>query len=174
MPIPFDDLRWDTLTTAYDLPCDEILDWLHTAYSGDLTSDLFGDMINEIQHQGDTSSAMYAVAPHLVALSQVYSGDRGRHLIVHAGLIHASSQSPSAIACPTELISEFQSSALLGRGIILQYLPDASEFDDFKFLIAALAGFMSYGRFGRLIEGIEFFEDQFHHDCLDGPFPDQS
>ena len=45
--------------------------------------------------------------------------------------------------------------------------------DDFKYLVAALAGFMGYGRFGMLIEGFDLFEGRFHHNSLDEPFPDE-
>jgi len=71
--IPLDDARWDDLKTAYHRHCGELLEWLHVAYNGNLTNDLLGDVINEIQHQGDTSTSMYAVAPHLLELATKYN-----------------------------------------------------------------------------------------------------
>jgi hypothetical protein len=172
MPIPLDDLRWKSLTTAYSLSCDDVVAWLRASYTGGLTSDLLGNIINDIQHQGDTSQAMYAVAPHLLALAPLYPGALGRDLAIHAGLIVSSSQAASAISCPSEIVTEFEDCLEHGRHTILRYLADATEFEDFKYLVAALAGFSSHGRFGQILEGFDLFEGQFHHTSLDDPLPE--
>ena len=56
---------------------------------------------------------------------------------------------------------------------MLAQLAHNHEFDDFKYLIAALAGFSGHGRFGRLIEGFDLYQDQFHHALLDTPIDDE-
>lgn len=172
MPIPLDDQLWQSLTTAYGLSCDDVLRWLRIGYAGDLTSDVLGELINDIQHQGDTSQAMYAVAPHLLALAPIYPGALGRDLAIHAGLIAASAQTSSAISCPPAILADFEACLAQGRDTILRHLADSTEFGDFKYLIAALAGFSSHGRFGLLLEGFDFFEGQFHHASLDDPIPE--
>ncbi|HSJ04780.1 MAG TPA: hypothetical protein VK956_20075 [Verrucomicrobium sp.] len=172
MPLDLKNLLWQNLTTAYELPCDDVISWLGEAYSVGLTSELLGDIINEVQHQGDTSDAMYAVAPHLILLASRTDEELARQSVIHAGLIHASSQSPSAIPCPPELLADFRESAAIGTQRVLSLLPHASEFEDFKYLVAALAGFMQHGRFGNLVEGFEFLDGQFHHPNLSDPFPE--
>ena len=144
------------------------------AYEGQLTPDLLGDIINDIQHQGDTTQAMYAVAPHLVALSQQYSGDIGRDACILAGLIAASSQCSSAEVCPANIRPEFDQCLALGYQTILRHLDAPTDFDNFKYLVAALAGFSAHGRFGRILADFELFEGEFHHSSLDEPFPDPS
>jgi hypothetical protein len=174
MPLALDDPRWNALTTPYGLTGDDVREWLRTAYAGGMNSELLGNIINEVQHQGDTSQAMYAVAPHLLALAATSGDCMARDMVIHAGLIHASAQSPSAVPCPPGLENEFQTSAAVGLEKAISFLPVASEFDEFKYLVAAIAGFKGHGRFGRLIEGFDLFEGQFHHSSLDAPFPEES
>jgi hypothetical protein len=172
MPLPVQDSRWTTLTTAYGGGCDELIAWLRLAYEQGMTDDLLGDIINEIQHQGETSEAMYAVAPHLLALAEAADPKAAQQFAIHAGLIHCASQTKSAVPCPDDLRVDFDRSAAVGREMLMRMLPAAKDLDDFKYEVAALAGFMGHGRFGLVIEGLEFFEDQFYHPAFEEPIPD--
>lgn len=171
MTLCLDDSRWSTLTTAYGGGCDELLSWLRHAYAEGMTDERLGDIINEVQHQGDTSEAMYAVAPHLLALAAAAAPKMARELAIHAGLIHCSSQTLNAIKCPEDLRTDFDRSAEIGRQRLIAILPSAQSFD-LKYDFAALAGFMGHGRFGLVVEGIEFFEDQFYQSAFEEPIPD--
>ena len=82
------------------MPATDVVSWLATAYLSGMNDELLGDIINDVQHQGDTSEAMYAVAPHLLALSQKSSGKMALLMLIHAGLISASSQSQIAVVQP--------------------------------------------------------------------------
>ncbi len=137
-----------------------------------MTDERLGDIINEVQHQGDTSEAMYAVSPHLLTLAEAAEPKMARDLVIHAGLIHCSSQTLNAVDCPEDLRAEFEQSAEIGRQRLMETLPSAQSFDDMKYDFAALAGFMGHGRFGLVIEGIEFFEDQFYQSAFEEPIPD--
>ncbi len=173
MPLSLDNNRWHTLKTAYKMPATEVAEWLATAYRSGMTDELLGEIINDVQHQGDTSEAMYATASHLLALSQNGSGDLAYQMIIQAGLICAASQSKIAIPCPPDLESEFQTTKELGRKMALLLLAHDHEFDNFKYLLAALAGFSGHGRFGRIIEGFDLYENQFHHALLDDPLDEE-
>jgi len=173
MPLALDDNRWNTLETAYKLPATDVVEWLAVAYRTGMNEDLLGDIINDVQHQGDTSETMYAVAPHLLALAQNCVGAIRLQMIVHAGLICASAQSETAVPCPSDLKSEFDGVKGLGRKLVLEQLASDHGFDNFKYLLAALAGFSGHGRFGRIIEGFDFYENQFHHALLDDPLDDE-
>src|SRR5689334_4305576 len=84
MPLALDDPRWNALLTAYGLSCDDVIKWLRKAYQEGMTSELLGDIINDIQHQGDTSQSMYAVAPHLIALASDSDDAVARDMVIHA------------------------------------------------------------------------------------------
>jgi hypothetical protein len=172
MLIALDDPRWSELQTAYHQPCDELLTWLQTAYNGDLTSDLLGDIINDIQHQGDTSTSMYAVAPHLLELATTYNVKMSRELVIHSGLVYASSSADGAIPCPSSIAGEFGQSAQRGLKMAAAFLMDDTDDTWFKYLLAAIAGFAGHGRIGRFLEGIEFADDGIWCPYLDDPIPD--
>lgn len=155
------------------MPCDEVVDWLSTAYRSGMTDDLLGDIFNDVHHQGDTSEAMYAAAPHLVDLAGKCSGSVSVHTIANAGSIYASSGSRNAVPCPDDLKEDFDAAREVGRQLTLTLLSRDHEFDDFKYLLAALAGFSGHGRFGRIIEGFDLFENQFHHAMVDEPLEDE-
>ena len=173
MSLPLDDNCWLKLKTAYKLPATDVVEWLGTAYRSGMTDELLGDIINDVQHQGDTSEAMYAVLPHLLTLSQTCVGELAAQMIIHAGLICASSQSQSAIPCPPDLESDFVAAKEVGRRMALTQLAHDHKFDTFKYLLAALAGFSGHGRFGRILEGFDLYENQFHHALLDDPLEDE-
>ena len=110
MPLSFDDPRWGELRTSYN-GTNDVIAWLKEAYeTGILTGERIGDLINEVQHQGDTSSAMYAVATHLIELARQASPSDALTLLTHAGLIYANSSAPRADSCPAFLLSDFVTS----------------------------------------------------------------
>ena len=172
MILSLNDPRWMTLSTAYGSACEQVVVWLRQAYAEGVAGDILGNIINEIQHQGDTSEAMYAVAPHLLMLAESAEPSIARQLDIHAGLIHCASQTSNAVQCPDDLKAEFIQSATLGRRRVTEWLQVAEGLDDFKYGVAALAGFVGHGRFGRVLEGIEFFKGQFYYSGLDDPIPE--
>ena len=172
MLIALDDPRWNDLQTAYHQPCDGLLTWLQRAYNGELNSDLLGDIINEIQHQGDTSTSMYAVAPHLLHLATTSDAPMSRELVIQSGLIHASSTADDVIPCPASISNEFTQSAKRGLEMAAALLMNDADDTWFKYLLAAIAGFAGHGRIGRFLERIEFAEDGIWCSYLDDPIPD--
>ena len=173
MPLSLNDNRWQTLTTAYKMPATDVVEWLGTAYRTGMTDELLGDIINDVQHQGHTSEAMYPTSSHLLALAEDRDGNLALQMIIQAGLTCASSQSKTAVPCPPDLESEFANTKEIGRRMALSQLAHDHDFDNFKYLLAALAGFSGHGRFGRIIEGFDLYENQFHHALLDDPLDDE-
>ncbi|MDO9484187.1 MAG: hypothetical protein Q8Q84_12530 [Hydrogenophaga sp.] len=171
MTLALDNSRWLTLATAYGSDSEQVVGWLREAYAHGMQEEMLGDLINEIQHQGDTSEAMYAVAPHLLALAETAESGMARQLDIHAGLIHCASQVNGAVQCPEDLKVEFMLSASIGKHRIAGWIQTAEALDDFKYAVAALAGFLGHGRFGFVIEGVEFYNDQFYHAGVDDPIP---
>ena len=156
MTVPLDDDRWCYLETAYHQPCDELLAWLRSAYQGNLDRALLSEIINEIQHQGDSSTSMYAVAPHLLDLADICDRELSQQLIIHSGLIYAAATAPNAVPCPDSVARDFESSSKRGLEMASNLLLDRSDIAWFKYLLAAIAGFAGHGRLGRLLEGLEF------------------
>ncbi len=173
MPLSLNDDRWHSLKTAYRMPSTDVVEWLGTAYRSGMNDELLGDIINEVQHQGGTSEAMYPTASHLLALAENGNEALALQMIIHAGLICASAESPMAVPCPSDLEPEFAITKLIGRKMALSQLIGDHDFDNFKYLLAALAGFSGHGRFGRIIEGFDLFENQFHHALVDDPLDDE-
>ena len=149
--------------------------WLTEAYeSGELSGDRLGEVINEVQHQGGTSTAMYAVAIHLIELARRATPEAALDLLIYAGVIYANSDRPEAVQCPEFLREEFTASAPAAAELLATLLPSAKDFDSFKWAVAGLAGFMGHHSFGRFLDGLDLHEGQFHHVLLDGPFPPES
>lgn len=55
----------------------------------------------------------------------------------------------------------------------LSLLEGDHDFESLKYLLAALASFTGYGRFGRIIEGFDLFENQFHNALVDDLLDDE-
>src|SRR5262245_45569925 len=107
MPLSLTDHRWSELQTGYN-GTDDVVAWLVEAYEeGGLSDERLGDLINEVQHQGDTSTAMYAVATHLIELARLASPKEALKLLTHAGVIYANSDCPGAVPCPEFLLDDF-------------------------------------------------------------------
>ncbi len=155
------------------MPATDVAEWLGKAYRYGMNNELLDEIINDVQHQGDTSEAMYPTASHLLALSQTGNEALSLQMIIHAGLICASAQSSTAVPCPPDLEPEFANTKALGRKMVLSRLASDHDFDNFKYLLAALAGFSGHGRFGRIIEGFDLFGNQFHHALVDDPLDDE-
>jgi hypothetical protein len=151
---------------------DDVIAWLTEAYSqGSLSSERLGDLINEVQHQGNTSTAMYAVAPHLIELARHTPPREALTLLTHAGLIYAASEGPGAVPCPAFLRDDFITSASEGAKMLSPLLPLATDFDAYKWAVAGIAGFMGHHAFARFLDGLDLYEGQFHHVLLDEPLP---
>src|SRR5437899_6778496 len=138
MPLPLTDPRWSELRSSYD-GAEDVLAWLTEAYDdGGLSSERLGDLINEVQHQGGTSTAMYALATHLIALARRASPKDALTLLTHAGVIYANSDRPGAVSCPAFLQKEFIASASEGAKMLSPLLPLATDFDAYKWAVAGL------------------------------------
>src|SRR5262245_35342217 len=100
MPLPLTDPRWSELQSSYD-GTEDVVAWLTEAYGErEVSRELLGDIINEVQHQGGTSTAMYAVATHLIELARRASPENALNLLTNAGMIYASSGRTDSVACP--------------------------------------------------------------------------
>jgi hypothetical protein len=170
MPLALTDSRWNDLRSSYGDTAD-VVAWLTEAQEDGLSDERLGDVINEVQHQGDTSTAMYAVATHLIALARRATPEAALPLLTHAGVIYANSDRPGAVPCPGFLEEDFAASATEGAQMLAPLLPLAVEFEEYKWAVAGLAGFIGHHSFGRFLDGLDLFEGQFHHVRLDGPFP---
>ena len=171
MPLALTDPRWNDLASSYGSVEDTVA-WLTEAQeSGGLTDGRLGDLINEVLHQGDTCTAMYAVAPHLIEFARQVPEPEALDLLIHAGLIYSSSTKPEAVACPAFLRDDFAAAARDGAKMLAPLLPTSRDFDAYKWAVAALAGFLGHHKFARFLDGLDFYEGQFHHVLPDGPFP---
>jgi len=172
MPLALTDPRWNELRSSYGDTAD-VVAWLTEAQEYGLSDERLGDLINEVQHQGGTSTAMYAAATHLIALARRATSEAALSLLTHAGVIYANSDRPGAVPCPTFLREEFVATASDGARMLAQLLPLAVDFDAYKWAVAGLAGFMGHHSFARFLDGLDLHEGQFHHVLLDGPFPQE-
>lgn len=171
MPLALTDSRWNELQSAYN-GTDDVVAWLAEAYErGGLSDERLGDLVNEVQHEGDTSTAMYAVATHFIELARRASPVDALTLLAHAGIIYANSDVPGAIPCPAFLREDFVESASEGAKMLSPLLTHATDFDAYKWAVAGLAGFMGHHSFARFLDGLDLYEGQFHHTLLDEPFP---
>ena len=174
MPLPLSDPRWNQLLGSYG-DTEDIVSWLSDAYEqGGFADDRLGDLINEIQHQDGTSTAMYAVAPHLIVLARQAPPEEAFDLLIHAGFIYASSRFSKAVKCPEFLKAEFEGSSTDGLEMLGSLIGLARSFDSFKYAVLAMAGLLGHHEFARFIDGLEYFDGRFHHMLLDGPFPPEA
>ena len=174
MPLSLTDPRWSELRSGYG-GTEDVVAWLTEAQQeGGLSSGRLGDLINEVQHQGGTSTAIYAVATHLIALAHRAKSEDALTLLTHAGVIYANSDSPGAVSCPAFLQEEFAASALDGAKMLAPLLPSVTDFDDYKWAVAGLAGFIGQHSFARFLDGLDLYEGRFHHALLDQPFPPET
>jgi hypothetical protein len=173
MPLPLTDPRWSELRSSYD-GTEDVVTWLTEAYKqGGFSGERLGDLINEVQHQGGTSTAMYAVAIHLIELARRASPVDALTLLTHAGVICANSDSPGAVPCPAFLLDDFIAAASEGAKMLSPLLPLATDFDAYKWAVAGLAGFIGHHNFARFLDGLDFYEGKFHHQLIGGPFPSE-
>jgi len=173
MPLPLTDSRWNELHSSYN-GTEDVVAWLTEAYEqGGLSSERLGDLINEVQHQGGTSTAMYAVANHLIALAHQATPEEALALLTHAGVIYANAARPGAVPCPLFLREEFSASASEAAKMLAPLLPLATDFDAYKWAVAGLAGFLGQHEFARFLDGLDFHEGRFHHMLIGGPFPSE-
>lgn len=174
MPILLTDPRWNELRSSYG-NTEDVVAWLTEAQQEcGLSSERLGDLINEVQHQGGTSTAMFAVATHLIELARRATPEDALTLLTHAGVIYANSDSPGAVSCPTFLQEEFTALASDGAKMLAPLVPLAADFDAYKWAVAGLAGFMGHHSFARFLDGLDLYEGRFHHALLDKPFPPET
>lgn len=170
MPLDLDDPRWAELNGCYGGTTD-VIRWLRELYEKDSPiDDVLGDLVNEVQHQGDTSTAMYAVAVHLVAMARDAMPEKSRTLLIQAGLTFVDSGAPTAVECPSFLRSEFDAAAVEGLRLLSALTSRPSDFDTFKYTLAALAGFAGHHAMGRLLARLAFHEGRFYHPSFSEPF----
>jgi hypothetical protein len=171
MPLPLTDPRWTELRGSYGR-MENVVAWLTEAQQeGGLSQERLGDLINEVQHQGGTSTAMYAVATYLVDLARRAKPENAIYLLIQSGLIYSASTQPKAVPCPAFLKEEFTNSASDGAKMLAPLLTSCKDFDSFKWAVEALAGFIGLHEFARFLDGLDFYEGRIYHDLIDGPFP---
>ena len=171
MPLALNDPRWGDLQSSYGDTAD-VVAWLAEAQQeGGMSDERLGDLINEVQHQGDSSTAMYAVAVHLISLARHASPEAALRLLTHAGLIYADSGHPRAVPCPEFLRGEFAASAPEAARMLSPLIPLTTEFYSLKYAVAALAGLLGHHSFGRFLDGLDLYVGKFHHSLLEKPFP---
>lgn len=171
MPLPLTDPRWGELRSSYN-GTEDTVRWLAEAYErGSLSDEQCGDLLNEVRHQGDASSAMYAVAGHFIELARHATPERALALLTHAGIIHAELDAPGAVPCPDFLREDFIATASEGAKMLSLLLPLATSFEAYKWAVAGLAGFIGHRSFARFLDGLDLYEGQFYHALLNGPFP---
>lgn len=171
MPLSLTDPRWSELRSSYG-DTTRVVAWLTDAYeTGSLSDERLGDLINEVQHQGDSSTAMYAVATHLISLARQATPEAALALLIHAGMMYANSDRPGGIRCPEFLQEELAASAPNGARMLAELLPSALDFDTYKWAVAGLAGFLGHHNFTWFLDGLDLYEGRFHHTLLDEPFP---
>lgn len=174
MPLALTDSRWNELQSSYGDTAD-VVAWLTIAYhEGGLTDERLGEIVNEVQHQGGTSTAMYGVALHLVVLARQAAPEEALLWLTQAGMIYADAARSDAVACPDFLAEEFAASALEGTRLLSRLLPVANDFDLYKGAVSGLSGFMGHCAFARFLNGLEFYEGKFHHVLIKGPFPSEN
>ena len=172
MPLPLNDPRWSELQGSYGGTVEVVRMLSEANKLGEVHLQAIGDIINEVQHQGDTTTAMFAVAPHLIDLARRTPASSALNLLMYAGLIYASSTRRGATKCPAFLHEEFAAYASEGARMLAPLIPTSTDFEVFKYAVAAMAGFCGHGSFGRLLDGLDFYQGQFHHSSLDRPFPE--
>lgn len=171
MPLPLSDPRWKSLEGSYGTISDA-LRWLEDAYDpAKLTLELLGDLINEVHHQGDSSSAMYAVAPHLIVLAENADPQMKFSLLVSAGMIYARAGRDGRADLPDFLDDCFCDAALLGAEMLAPLLGGVPDFQDFHWGIAALSAFKGHDYFSRFLSNVELYEGQIHYQLLDHTIP---
>ena len=172
MPLPLTDRQWSHVTEQATTARRNIITWLSEAYAaGRFSGDRLGDLINEVQHQGGTSTAMYAVATHLIELAHRASPEGALAFTDPCrGYLREFGQSA---CCPLSglFAEDFAASASEGAKMLSPLLPLATDFDTYKWAVAGIAGFIGHHSFARFLDGLDLYEGQFHHVLLGGPFP---
>lgn len=171
MPLDLKDARWAELPGSYGHSRD-VVAWISEAVEAkSLSGDRLGDVINEVCHQGDASLALYAVVPHFVGLASLVKPSEVIDLLIHAGLLCASTGQAKAPACPAFLLADYKEASDKGAELLAPHISKVEEFETFKYSVAALAGFMGYTNFGRFLEPFELYNGEFHHPWFTRPRP---
>src|SRR5262249_17570788 len=99
----------------------------------------------------------------------VVKHSEGIDLLIHAGLLCASTGQANARPCPDFLLADYREAANKGAELLAQHLSKIRKFENFKYAVAALAGFIGHENFGRFLEPLELYEGQFHHPWFEQP-----
>ncbi|MEL7312390.1 MAG: hypothetical protein AAFN07_12810 [Pseudomonadota bacterium] len=130
-----------------------------------------GDLVNEAAHQGDASLAIYGVVPYLVEFALYADSQAERvRLLTHAGLLCADLRR-AALENPDEdfVVTQYNSAKTQGAQMLSTLLVKLSDFSDFQYGIAALAGFLDKWEIARVLETLELFEGKLHHPWFQRP-----
>ena len=174
MTLSLTDSRWSELPGSYGRSTD-VVKWLAEAKeAGSISDERLGDLVNEVAHQGDGSLALYAVVPYFVEFAKNADTKEAVALLTHAGLLCADADRAKTRPCPEFLASEYRQAAIEGARLLAPLLPEANDFDGFKYAVAATAGFLGNWEFARFLDTLEFYENQFHHPWFEKPMsPDE-
>lgn len=147
--------------------------WFRQAFSRPdwITEERIGELINEVQHQGGTSSAMYAVVPHLITLATRASSGMAMSLLILAGWIYSDASRPGSISCPSFMVEEFAASASKGAALLAPLLSEPMAFDRFMPAVAALAGFQGHHACGWFLQELTLYDGCLRHPLLSSPIP---
>ena len=169
MPLNLKDPRWSELPGSYGHSTD-VVRWLAEAQdAGSLSDERLGDLVNEVAHQGDASLALYAVVPYFVEFAKGADTENALALLTHAGLLCADASRAKTRPCPEFLVLEYRRAATEGTRLLAPLIPKAEGFDDFKYAVAAMAGFLGNWEFARFLDTLELYENQFHHPWFERP-----
>ena len=168
MPLDLDDPRWANLATSYRR-IRPTLEALKRAYASGMTDADLGEILNEVNHQGDITEALYAVAPHFVELALLHPCKIADEMIIHLGLIHADTSDLPETDCPDFLRDDFLASKAAGLQLLLRRLPGVSGFEDVKYCLNAIAGFLGEGRIARVLYDLDLHEAKLWLCGMDDP-----
>jgi hypothetical protein len=124
--------------------CDNVVRLLNRAYESPLTSEELGDLVNEVNHQGDPSTAALATATHPVELSASAPDELARDYLIHAGLMLATGALPGAPPHPNFLADEIAQCRESGARRLSAFFPLAQARDDYVYVAAGMAGFLGH------------------------------
>jgi hypothetical protein len=157
MPLPLDDPRWQTTLCSSYGDCDNVVRLLKRAYEAPLTSEELGELVNEVNHQGDPSEAALATVPHLVNLAATSQAELAREYLIHAGLMLATAGLPKAPPCPDFLMDDISECKEVGVRRLAEFFPSAQDETDFRSVTAAMAGFLGHHALAHLLDGLDCY-----------------
>ena len=144
--LPLTSLRWAQLEHAYgvaaDIP-DLLAGALNDRRTGDRDDTVWHQLWSALCHQGDTYSAGYAVAPHLVAIASLPSFQRRYDPVQLLGCIELARLEGRGPEIPKDLVDDYRKAVaearvLAERGVDIAWDDDSRK--AFAGSLAALRG----------------------------------